>query len=162
MTTTIDQNHFTQQLFAILAETFETHYGIFLDKDTSLFNTLAEISADEASRPVGGQCATLAAQVAHVQFYLEVMEKYLLNQPTGKVDWGEIWRTVGRVTPAEWSALQEQLQQTYRHIHTLLHELPDWNNENAIGGAMAMVVHSAYHLGEIRQALCTLKTQHSG
>ena len=26
-----------------------------------------------------------------------------------------------------------------------------------IGGAIATVVHTAYHLGEIRQALCTLK-----
>jgi hypothetical protein len=33
----------------------------------------------------------------------------------------------------------------------------DWDSENAIGGALAIVVHTAYHLGEIRQALCTLK-----
>ena len=26
-----------------------------------------------------------------------------------------------------------------------------------IGGALSIVVHTAYHLGEIRQALCTLK-----
>jgi hypothetical protein len=30
-------------------------------------------------------------------------------------------------------------------------------DENAIGGAMAIVAHTAYHLGEIRQALYTLK-----
>ena len=28
---------------------------------------------------------------------------------------------------------------------------------HAIGGALAIVVHTAYHLGEIRQALCTVK-----
>lgn len=162
MTATIDQNLFTRPLLEIFAETFETHYGIYLDKDTALFNTLTEISADEASQPVGGQCATLAAQVAHIKFYLEVMEKDLLNQPTGKVDWDEIWRSVNQVTPDEWRALRTGLEQAYRRIETLLRELPGWNNEDTVGRAIAVVVHSAYHLGEIRQALCTLKPQRSG
>ena len=43
---------------------------------------------------LGGQCATLAAQVAHVTFYLEVLERYILNEEAGVVDWGVIWRTV--------------------------------------------------------------------
>ena len=76
MTKQIDQTRFTTELFDILDETFETHHGIFLDKGTSLFQTLATINADEASRPVGGKCASLAAQVAHVNFYLEVLERY--------------------------------------------------------------------------------------
>ncbi len=33
----------------------------------------------------------------------------------------------------------------------------DWGGETAIGGALAIVVHTAYHLGEIRQALCIVK-----
>jgi len=32
----------------------------------------------------------------------------------------------------------------------------DWNDDDRVGGAMAIIVHTAYHLGEIRQALCTL------
>ncbi|NJL94045.1 MAG: hypothetical protein HC915_10090 [Anaerolineae bacterium] len=31
-----------------------------------------------------------------------------------------------------------------------------WERDR-IGGALAMLMHNAYHLGEIRQALCTLK-----
>jgi hypothetical protein len=39
---------------------------------------------------------------------------------------------------------------------------PDFTNnlfllEETMGGALSIVVHTAYHLGEIRQALCTLK-----
>jgi hypothetical protein len=34
-------------------ETFETHHGIYLDKGTSLFATLNQISADEASILLG-------------------------------------------------------------------------------------------------------------
>src|SRR5512139_376386 len=95
----IIQERFTKEFFDILDETFVTHHGIFLDKNTSLFETLETINAAEASQPVGGKCATLAAQVAHVNFYLEVLERYLLTKDAGKVDWGEIWRTVKEVTP---------------------------------------------------------------
>jgi hypothetical protein len=42
-----------------------------LDDGTSLFETLETVSAQEASIPVGGKCASLAAQVAHVIFYIE-------------------------------------------------------------------------------------------
>ncbi len=63
MTKQIDQTRFTAEFFDILDETFVTHHGIFLDKNTSLFQTLATITADEASRPVGGKCASLAAHL---------------------------------------------------------------------------------------------------
>ena len=33
----------------------------------------------------------------------------------------------------------------------------DWDGENAIAAPLAMLVHTAFHLGEIREALCTSK-----
>lgn len=157
MSKVIQQETFTKEFLDILDETFETHHGIYLDRDTSLFDTLESITAGEASRPVGGRCATLAAQVAHVNFYLEVLERYMLYKDAGEVDWGEIWRTVKGVTPEEWAALQQQLKQTYQRVLSMLRGFETWDDETTISGALAIVVHSAYHLGEIRQALCTLK-----
>jgi hypothetical protein len=153
----IDQERFTRELFDILDETFETHHGIFLDKGTSLFATLETIDAVQASIPVGGKCATLAAQVAHVNFYLEVLEAYILNRDIGNVDWGDIWRRINKVTPEEWTAYRQQLRQTYQRLQSMLHNLENWDDGRPIGGALAIVVHTAYHLGEIRQAMCTLK-----
>lgn len=153
----IEQGRFTKELFDILEEIFETHHGIFLDKNTSLFETLETITAAEASRPVGGKCASLAAQVAHVNFYLEVLERYLLTRDARDVDWGEIWRRVQAVTPNEWAASKAQLRETYQRITALLHNSETWDDDVIIGGALAIVVHTAYHLGEIRQALCTLR-----
>ncbi|NJC95816.1 MAG: hypothetical protein C3F07_09080 [Anaerolineales bacterium] len=154
MTTSQD---FANNLFALMEETFEAkHHGIFLDKGTSLFETLETVSAQEASIPVGGKCASLAAQVAHVTFYLEVLERYVLHHDTSPADWGLIWRTVEKVTPEEWHAYKNKLMDTYRRIEKMFHDTETWN-EDSIGGAMAIVVHTAYHLGEIRQALCTLK-----
>jgi hypothetical protein len=157
MEKTIQPNNFLNNLFSLYDETFENHHGIYLDNHTSLLTTLEGISAEEASIPVGGKCASLAAQVTHVIFYLELLEKYFLKQEVGKVDWGEIWRTVEKINPEEWDALRNKLKQSYQRVDKLFRNTENWDDEDTIGAALAIVVHTAYHLGEIRQALCTLK-----
>ena len=99
MAATIGVKRFTVGLYLLLEETFEQVHGAFLNRGTSLFETLATISAEEASRPVGLQCATLSTQVSHVRFYIDLTEQYMLGNPQKNTDWGEIWRTVGCVTP---------------------------------------------------------------
>ena len=157
MTNTIVLDHLKESLFEALTETFEAVHGMYLDKGTSLFETLATISAEEASRPVEQHCATIAAQVAHTRFYLDILEQYMLNQKPGKVDWDEIWRTVGAVTPEEWEASKNQLNASYQRIVALMKNFDRWEGENDISASMSVIVHSAYHLGEIRQAMCTVK-----
>ena len=151
------EQDFTNNLFALMEETFESkHHGIYLDNGTSLFETLETVSAQEASIPVGGKCASLAAQVAHVTFFIESFERFALQGDNSPRDWGLIWRTVEKVTAEEWDSLKSKLKEAYQRMDKLFHENKDWN-EDSIGGALSIVVHTAYHLGEIRQALCMLK-----
>jgi len=150
------EQDFTINLLQYMGETFENPIGIYLDKNTSLFQTLETVSAQEASIPVGGKCASLAAQVAHVTFYIESFERFALQNDTSPRDWGEIWRTVEKVSPAEWESLRNKLKAAYQRMDKLFRENKLWN-EDTIGGALSIVVHTAYHLGEIRQALCTLR-----
>jgi hypothetical protein len=157
MSTPIQPDLFTSTLYALLDETFDNVHGFYLDKGTSMFETLATISAEEASTPVGGKCATLAAQVKHVAFYLDVLEKAVRTQQFERQDWGKIWRETSAVTPDEWDVLKSALRDSYDRIKTLIGATTAWSSEQQIGGAIATIVHTAYHLGEIRQALCTLK-----
>lgn len=157
MATHIQSEHFTRALLALLDETFDNVHGYFLDKGTSMFETLATISAKEASIPVGGKCATLAAQVKHVAFYLDVLEQAVRTQQFEQQDWGQIWRETSAVTPEEWEELKVSLRESYDRIKALINETHEWPNERQIGGAIAIIVHTAYHLGEIRQALCVVK-----
>jgi hypothetical protein len=154
----IQSEHFTKALLTLLEETFENVHGYYLDKNTSLFETLANITADQASIPVGGKCATLAAQVKHIAFYLNVVEESVKDPNYPQADWGEIWRTVSRVTPDEWKAIQDELRANYESIINLIKHAPAWQGEAEIGGAIAIIAHTAYHLGEIRQALCTISS----
>lgn len=157
MATPIQAQHFTTALYTLLDETFDNVQGIYLDKGTSLFETLATISAAEASIPVGGKCATLAAQVKHVAFYLDVLEKAVRTQQFEPQDWGKIWRETSVVTPEEWEALKSSLRASYDRIKALINDMTEWSSEQQVGGAIATIVHTAYHLGEIRQALCSIK-----
>jgi hypothetical protein len=142
----------------VFDETFEKVRGVYLDRGASLFETLATISAEEASRPVSATCATLAAQTDHTRFYLDVMEKFLQGEGEENNDWGHIWRTVGAVTPEEWDAIQARLRESHQRVRGLLtNPLP--YQHGGFGDILAILVHTAYHLGEIRQALCTLLPQ---
>ena len=154
---TIESEHFTKALLMVLDETFDRIQGFYLDRGTSLFETLAGISAATASIPVGNKCATLAAQVKHIAFYLDVVDNSVRHPSFTATDWGEIWRTVSSVTPDEWDAIQAELRASYNRILQLVEDTTAWPDEIYIGGAIAMIAHTAYHLGEIRQALCTIQ-----
>ena len=156
MTQQIALELFTGELFPLLEETFESVHGIYLDKGTSLFETLDTITAEEASRPVSARCASIAGQVEHVRFYLQVLQDYMQQKEVGKVDWEASWY-LKTVTPEEWAALKQRLISTYQDLTALIKGFDTWQSEDQLGGALAIVVHSAYHLGEIRQALCTIK-----
>lgn len=159
MTTQIQTEHFTETLYMLLNETFDggQDFSIYLDPGTSLFETLATISAEEASVPVGGKCASLGAQVKHVAFYLDVLEEAVRTQQFTQPDWNKIWRETEAVTPEEWEAIKGSLRESYDRIKALIADTPEWPSPRHIGGAIGMIVHTAYHLGEIRQALCVLK-----
>jgi len=159
MSAQIQTEHFTSAIYTLLDEFFDNVHGYCLDKGTSLFETLVTISAEEASIPVGSKCATIAAQVKHVAFYLDVLEHNVRIQQYDRVDWGKIWRETSAVTPEEWAALKQQLRESYDRIKQLISDTTEWPSEQHIGGMIAVVVHTAYHLGEIRQALCTVQAQ---
>ncbi len=156
MTELIEPKAFQNVLLDLLDETFENHHGIYLDKHNGLLETLELVSSEEASIPVGGKCASLAAQVAHATFYIESFERFALQGDDSPRDWSLIWRTVEKVTPEEWQDYKSKLKAAYQRMDKLFRENPTWN-EDTMGGALSIVIHTAYHLGEIRQALCVLK-----
>jgi hypothetical protein len=155
--TTIRPEYFSKAVLALLDEAFDDVHGFFLDPHDSLFETLSGISAAEASVPVGGKCATLAAQIRHVAFYLDVFVKTFRNPNHPRVDWGEIWRTTSRVSPVEWLTIQQELRASYNGLQDFLKTAQPWQNDGEISDTIAVIAHTAYHLGEIRQALCTLQ-----
>ena len=153
---TINPEQFNNALLALLNETFDDVQGYYLDHGTSLFESLSNITASQASIPVGGKCATLAAQVKHISFYLNVTLKWKRDGNQEPSDWAAIWNTVSEVTPLEWQMIQTELRISYENFKAFIQFSPNWKDDHELGVMMGVLAHTAYHLGEIRQALCGL------
>ena len=153
---------FKKELFECLEETFERVRGIYLDRGTSLFETLEGLSAADASRSIAANCATIAAQVEHVRFYLDVLNDVMLREEVTKVDWREIWQSVREVTPEEWEGQRRRLRESYERVLETIRNYGRWEGDYGISGSLAVLTHTAYHLGGIRQALCGIRSAKNG
>ena len=151
----INQDDFTLSCFALLEETFEKAPvktgGFYLDADTSLFATIDKLSGEQASTSVGENEATIASHLEHIRFYLTVLKEFISQNETDVVDWKQSW-LVNTVDESEWEELKKAVGNDYRDLKETLKKFESWN-EKKIAGAMAIVTHSAYHLGAIRQII---------
>lgn len=153
MSETMRRENFTHNLFIFLTETFESPpkpSSAYLDQKAGLFETLAHVLAEAASRPITETGTSIAAQVNHIRFYLDVLAQFMDGR-TEKVNWQNSWQ-VNEVTPEAWESLKEDLRATYGRISQRLKGIERWGDDE-VGDSMAIVIHTAYHLGAIRQIM---------
>ncbi len=151
---TIAQEDFTNSFYQLLKETFEgpppDTGSAYLDKGAGLFQTLDRLTAEAASNAVRPGAPTIAAHCEHVRFYVMAFHDFMRGA-TDKIDWKQSW-LVQTVTPAEWDALRAELRRAYATINEHLRTVESWGDEE-VGDGMAIIVHTAYHLGAIRQLI---------
>lgn len=159
MTDSNVNNFINRALVELLNETFEKSHGIYLDSatGTSIFETLDTISAEEASQPSKGGCATIAAHVEHMTYYIDILLRFIQGERP-ETDWADIWERVSSVTEEEWTASQTALREAYAQLRQVAKDFV-WEDERQVAGAIGMVAHNAYHLGEIRQMLCAIQAE---
>ena len=151
----VETNQLTKVFQEFLEEEFEKVSGIFLDARTSLLETLENISAEEASKRITETGTSIASQVDHLRFYLKVSNDYMDGKKY-KVDWQGSWKRK-TVTEEEWDQLRKQVREDYDNLIARLNSYGDWSDEDRLGGQLGIIVHTAYHLGAIRQILRVAK-----
>ena len=157
MTAPFPEQFFKDAVDFLFEETFTNVRGAYLDRGTSLFETLATIDAAEASKPLSPCCGSIAAQVYHTRFYIDVSEQYMNGTPPENVDWDGSWTAVTTVNDEEWRALVGELRASFDRVKATIDGYDSWSNPDRVNGAFTILMHSAFHLGQIRQSLCTLK-----
>lgn len=154
---TIAQEDYTNSFFQLLKETFEgpppETGSAYLDQGAGLFQTLESVTAEAASISVSPEAPTIAAHCEHVRFYVSALLE-LMRGATNKIDWKQSW-LVRTVSPAEWDDLRESLRRAYTTTTEHLQSVVKWSDEE-IGDGMAILVHTAYHLGALRQLVRAL------
>ena len=159
MSTQIPIERLKKPLLRCLDETFANVHGIYLDKGTTLFETIDSITADEASQAISPNSATIAAQIEHVRFYLDVLHDYIRTNQSQKINWREIWETVGKVTPQQWEETKNRLRNSHSQVMATINSFDEWDGKYDIAGALSILTHTAYHLGGIRMALGAIRGQ---
>jgi len=158
MTGQFPEAFFKDAVDFLFTETFAEVRGAYLDRGTSLFETLATIDAAEASKPLSPCCGSIAAQVYHTRFYIDVSEQYMNGTPPENVDWDGSWTAVTTVNDEEWQALIGDLSASVERVKATADSYDNWAVPDRVNGALTILMHSAFHLGQIRQSLCTIKT----
>ncbi len=146
----IQKDDFLKDTLIILRETFEGSPegagSAYLDHGIGVFPTLEAISFEKASRKINE--TTIAAHTAHLKFYLDRICEFIGGR-TEKVHWEQSW-LIEDVTEEEWNTLRGGMRSSYEGVLKCFAEIETWNQDN-IGDAIAIIAHTAYHLGAIRQ-----------
>jgi hypothetical protein len=144
------------QIVAVLREGFEgpaQSLSYYLDgPEAGLRNTLAALSAEEASRSWGGN--SVAAHAHHILFSFHAFGAYIAGDRTQK-DWNQSW-AVSTVDAASWEALQRDLGRAYEDLLAAIEANPRKGGDR---GAVAAATHLAYHVGAIRQKLAASRNE---
>ncbi len=142
---------FLDSVVDLLRETFEgglpgqgTQY---LDHTGGIVTTLRDISAERASRSVGGH-PSIASHARHMAFHLRVVGEWILGDHS-KRDWKASFLP-GTVSESEWAEIQADLERARIDLVRVLRALDDARFVEE-GGGVGAIAHLAYHLGAIRQ-----------
>lgn len=156
-----DDTAFQHALAKLLTEVFDGPPGdwayVLNPDDPGLLRQLESIDAGTASVPPAPGRTTIAAQVNHLRYSLALLNRWAAGEenPWTNADWNASWNRVS-VTEDEWRQLREELSREVKSWQNTVNTRMDWNGIGA-EGALASVVHAAYHLSAIRQILQSLR-----
>ena len=149
---TIERDDFLKDVLVILRETFEGspegEPSAYLDRGIGVFPTIDKLSAAQVSKEING--ISIAAHTEHFKFYLDRLCEFIKGR-TEKVNWEQSW-LIDDVDDAEWEALRIAVKKAYENVLRTFAEVETWNGDN-IGDSVAIIAHTAYHLGAIRQIM---------
>ena len=145
--------HVRNNLLELLDETFNGPAGdgsAYLDRNAGFAQTLEQLTAEQASLPAWPGATSIAAQVEHTRYYLDILLVYARGGKPDS-DWQASWAKAV-VNVQEWPELKSRFQATYQAVRQELAAEAELDDDFS-GAMMAILAHSAYHLGAIRQLL---------
>jgi hypothetical protein len=124
--------------------------------DAGLLRQLDGITAADASTRTMPGTTTVAAHADHVQFGLDLMNRWAAGEanPWADADWTASWKRT-TVSDDEWRHLRAKLREQAARWQQVVASRTEWD-DMAAAGALSSAAHTAYHLGAIRQILAAM------
>lgn len=148
----IQDKMISSEILDLFEETFEKVSGFYLDKKTSLIETIMPLSCTQASFLIQNHNKTIASHIYHIIFYIKVLQEYITNKREGKTDWNESWE-ISEVDTEQWENLKNSLIHEYNELKNFIKTIEKWDNDDIFNGIVSILVHCGYHLGAIRQMI---------
>ncbi|CAN5680863.1 hypothetical protein BH11ARM2_BH11ARM2_33730 [soil metagenome] len=144
----------------LLREAFEgrvdgNDYTWFVEGREGVFDALASVDAETASRRTTPNSPTLAAHAYHMLYLLRSANTWQ-GKPSPKGNWESSWAKQ-TATQQEWAELAEAIRHEYASYLAWFAANEEWNQEDIYVGALATLPHVAYHLGAMRHLVRELK-----
>ncbi len=150
----MNKQAFTEGYLSVLHEAVEgpqqSDWSIFIDQGTGMLQSLAMLTARQASQASTAGLSTIVAHTEHIRFALAGMNAFLRSE-SPQLDWAASWR-ITEHDEAGWETLQHDLSTEYQTFRGLFEQYSDWDSR-AVGGAIGLLAHVCYHLGAMRQLL---------
>ena len=121
-----------------------------LDGDTGWLHTLLHVDHARASRTVAEGGTTIAGQAAHAAYYVELLEQLSRGEDV-QADWPKSF-VPSVVDEAGWEETRARLLAALARFRAMVLAVDSWDEER-LRGALGVLVHTAYHLGAIRQMI---------
>ena len=146
----IAKEDFLKDILYLLRETFEGspegQPSAYLDRGIGFLPTIAKLSASQVSTEING--ITIAAHTEHAKFYVDRLCEFMTGK-NEKINWEQSW-LIETVNETEWDALRDAVKRSYENALQTIAGIEEWNGD-ILGDPVAIIAHTAYHLGAIRQ-----------
>lgn len=150
---TIERGLFRAVYTELLEELFDgvrpdRNYTYVVQGREGVFLAFEELTAKQASYRVNG-CSSVAAHLDHARYYIWLGNEHASgNEVDG--DWEGSWK-FQEVDEEGWRRIKEGLMEERTRFMKLFGDPAlDLGNEEILRGALANLIHAAFHLGAVR------------
>jgi hypothetical protein len=119
--------------------------------EDGVIGALDSLTATEASTPAHEGGTTVAAIAAHLRFTLQYGNA-MWSSRKPEMSWDDSW-PIKTVDEYAWKTLRNDIRAAYAASIDLIENFHDWQDVKAVSGSFGHIVHTAYHLGAIRQII---------
>lgn len=145
---------FRKDIVMLFREAFEAvppgqNYTWFVQGKEGIFDALANVSAERASRRHGPESNSIGAHLNHVRYFLFLFNADVNADKDVVADWEGSWAKQ-TFTDEEWQQLAIDLKAEYQKALSSLESIEEWPGEDGVIGGLVNLPHAAYHLGAVR------------
>lgn len=118
---------------------------------SGVLGCIDRLDAAQASCVPAGCAHSLAGHVGHLVFAFDLFTRAARGEDAySTAKWSESWR-VQRVDDAQWNDLRTRLRMLITQAIDLVNATEKLESQDLVTGGVALVAHTAYHLGAIKQ-----------